>query len=212
MSTNLALMALIAIVLLVILALVIYLIDKVSSLEKEALGALQKSSGDSGGLPLAAAGIFGSLSGEALWQAVIEAGTSGMDALTLARERAKYALILSRHVEALFREGERDGSRGFAGPVSNTLRITMLSGAIESWLPPSLAQNIYQCGIDFSTSESARWPAIRQELFMHCAELYQMAGLDFRSAVVDNLIPEAESYAGTSSESAGRSPSTGIDI
>ncbi len=212
MSTNLALMALIAIVLLVILVLVIYLIDKVGNLEKEALGALQKSSVDKTGSPQASAGIFGNLSGEALWQAVIEAGTSGMDALALARERAKYALVLSRHIEALFREGERDGPRGFAAPVNNTLRITMLSGAIESWLPPGLAQSIYQCGVDFSTSESARWLAIRQELFMHCAELYQMAGLEFRSAVVDNLIPDAESYAGTDSEPSGRSPATGIDI
>lgn len=212
MNTNLALMALIAIVLLVILVLVIYLIDKVGNLEKEALGALQKSGNDTAALPQASAGIFGNLSGEALWQAVTEAGTTGMDPLALARERAKYALILSRHIEALFREGERDGPRGLAGQVNNTLQITMLSGAIESWLPAALAQNIYQSGVDFSTTESTHWPAIRQELFMHCAELYQMAGLEFRSAVVDHLIPVTEDYAGGNSESAGRSPSAGIDI
>ena len=212
MNTNLALMAMIAIVLLVILVLVIYLIDKVSHLEREALDAIQKTGTEATATPQAAAGLFGNQSGESLWQAVIEAGTSGMDPLVLARERAKYALLLSRHIEALFREGERDGQRGMAGTANNVLRITMLSGAIESWLPPLQAQNIYQCGANYATSPSVQWPAIRQELFMHCAELYQMAGLEFRSAVVENLIPDTGSDADISSESRGRTPAAGLDL
>ncbi len=212
MNTNFALMGLIAVVLLLILILIIYLIDKVGNLEKEALGAINKSSGETSGLPQTSSGIFGNLSGEALWQAVIGAEFSGMDAVALARERAKYALVLSRHIEALFREGERDGPRGLAGQVNNTLRITMLSGSIESWLPPLIAQNIYQCGVDFAGSEAAHWPSIRQELFTHSAELYQVAGLEFRSAVVDHLIPIEQNFAGPANEFAGKPPAAGIDI
>jgi hypothetical protein len=123
MNTNFDLMALIAVVLLVILLLVVYLIEKVGNLEKEARNALQKTGNDMARPTEASTGIFGNHSGEALWQAAIEAGTTGMDPLALARERAKYALVLSRHIEALFREGERDGIRGLAGQINNTLKI-----------------------------------------------------------------------------------------
>jgi hypothetical protein len=39
-----------------------------------------------------------------------------------------------------------------------------------------------------------------------------MAGLEFRSAVVDNLIPVTEDYADSNIEAAKKSPPAGIDI
>ena len=103
--------AFIAIGLLLILLLIVYLVDRVNTIEKETRRmALSMSQGSSDG-PKSAKAPFAGLSGRRLWEAMIGKGADNLSDDVLAELRERYDLVLHKHLESLYKEGWRDGER-----------------------------------------------------------------------------------------------------
>jgi hypothetical protein len=179
--------ALMAIGLLVILVLIIYLIDRVGAIEKEtrqALSSIQPK--NSVQAPLVP---FLGLSSKKLWDAMTGRPEAGMDPLALFDLQGPYQIVLSKHVEALYREGFKDSQRGLAGEPKNTKQITSSAGAVESWIPPAQANAVYQCGVQAAQTPEANWGPIREALDEAGRFLFGKAQLDTSSPLSEWLMP-----------------------
>ena len=91
---------------------------------------------------------FGDLSGENLWKAMsgediddenIEVGD--VDSL-----RPRYELVITRHIEMMLEDGRFDARAGERTAVKPLLRIPMLRGSVESFMPFTEASRLYEIG------------------------------------------------------------------
>ena len=179
--------ALMAIGLLVILVLIIYLIDRVGAIEKETRQALssiqQKNAAPPPLLP------FLGLSSKKLWDAMTGRPEAGMDPLAIFDLQEPYQIVLSKHVEALYKEGFKDSQRGMTGEPKNTKQITSSAGSVESWIPPAQANAVYQCGVQAAQTPESNWGPIRDALDEAGRFLFGKAQLDTSSPLSEWLMP-----------------------
>ncbi len=179
--------ALMAIGLLVILVLIIYLIDRVSTIEKETrqvLSSIQQQK-PAQAVPLP----FLGMSSKRLWDAMTGRPDSDLDPLAIFDLQGPYQLVLSKHVEALYREGFKDGQRGMSGEPKNARQITTSAGTVESWIPPAQANAIYQCGVQAAQTPEANWGPLRDALDEAGNNLYSKAQLETSSPLSEWLMP-----------------------
>ncbi len=177
--------ALMAIGLLLILILVIYLIDRVNAIEKETrkvMTSIQEKSA------LAAMPFMG-LSSKKLWDAMTGRAAEGLDAEAIAELRNQYQVVLSKHIEALYQEGFKDGQRGLSGQPKNTKQISTSKGLVESWIPSAQANALYQCGLNASQTPESEWGPIRASMDEAGQFLLGKTQLDASSPLSDWLMP-----------------------
>jgi hypothetical protein len=179
--------ALMAIGLLVILVLIIYLIDRVSTIEKETRQVLSSIQQQKTIQPVSLP--FLGMSSKKLWDAMTGRPDSDMDPLAIFDLQGPYQVVLSKHVEALYREGFKDGQRGMSGEPKNTRQITTSAGTVESWIPPAQANAIYQCGVQAAQTPDINWGPLRDALNEAGNYLYSKAQLDTSSPLSDWLMP-----------------------
>lgn len=91
---------------------------------------------------------FGDLSGENLWKAMSgqdiendEIDISDVDSL-----RSRYELVITRHIEMMLEDGRFDARAGERSAVKPLLRIPMLRGSVESFIPFTEASRLYEIG------------------------------------------------------------------
>ena len=91
---------------------------------------------------------FGDLSGENLWKAMSgqdiendEIDISDVDSL-----RPRYELVINRHIEMMLEDGRFDARAGERSAVKPLLRIPMLRGSVESFIPFTEASRLYEIG------------------------------------------------------------------
>ena len=91
---------------------------------------------------------FGDLSGENLWKAMSgqdiendEIDISDVDSL-----RPRYELVITRHIEMMLEDGRFDARAGERSAVKPLLRIPMLRGSVESFIPFTEASRLYEIG------------------------------------------------------------------
>ncbi len=191
---DLLLLGLIALAMLLVLLLTIYLIDRVNNIERTTMEVV-RGLGNSQPGSATAPGLFGSLSGRALWDAMTSDGAS-LDPIEESMLRQRYEPVLSRHLEGLFEDGRRDGQAGKFQMPQTSRRINTARGSVESWLPGNVVQLFYQCGQDFATQGPAQWAAIRGTLDEATRELFSKARLELRNRLSDALMgpdPDATS-------------------
>ena len=137
--------AFLAIGLLVVIILIVYLVDRVNSIERETRRVAQSVS-----TPVAPVkqGPFGDLEGKRLWDALSGRAPDGMDEPTLQDMRERYELVLHKHIQSVFEEGVKDGQRGLSGEPRNPRSIKTAKGAVEAWMPGSQINSLYKCGMD----------------------------------------------------------------
>jgi hypothetical protein len=169
-----------------LLVLVIYLVDRVNTLESNTRNLQQEGRKAAP----ADAGPFGGLSGKKLWDAMSGKPPEGWDAERVGDIRERYAVVLPKHIEMLFGEGVSDAKSGLSGTPRNTRMIGTLRGNVESWLPTLQNGVIYQCGVDSSQALPENLAAIRQRLDEACADLYQQTQLSLRQPMSTILMPE----------------------
>ena len=167
---------------LVVLALLIYLIDRVNTLERES--RMVKSP-----TPTISKGPFLGLVGRKLWDAMVAPPPSGVDAAEWAAVRNRYNLVLQLHIEDVFAEGQRDGQRGMAGEPKNPRAIASPDGSVESWLPLSQLKSIYQAGLDSCTATEEALMGVRVGLNEAGRALYQQTGMPIAPVQSDLLLP-----------------------
>jgi hypothetical protein len=182
-------LAFIAIGLLVVLVFIIYLIDRVNSIEKETRQFAQALHEQKEPV---SSGPFAGLSSKKLWDAMTGRVPDGMDPGLLVEVRERYEVVLQKHIELLYQEGVLDGKRGMSGEPKNTKIITTLRGSVESWLPTAQVNTIYKCGLDSSQLPPDQWDPVRQALDEAGQTLYAKALVQMRSPLSATLMPVSE--------------------
>lgn len=192
--------AMVALGLLLMLVLIIYLLDRINTLERETRRVAQSLA-----KPVQTDAWAG-LSGRRLWDAMTGKPPDNMDAVTLADVRERYDLVLHRHIEALYQEGWRDGARGMSATPANTRLIATARGSVESWLPAPQANTFYRCGLDASQTPVQAWGPIRLAMDEAGQILYEKAQIQSRSALSGWLMPDPVAQADAQADPTTPSP------
>ena len=179
--------ALMAIGMLLILILVIYLIDRVNAIEKETRKVVTSMHEKSA----RAATPFMGLSSKKLWDAMTGRAAEGLDAEAIIELRNQYQLVLSKHMEALYKEGFKDGQRGLSGEPKNTKQISTSKGLVESWIPSAQANALYQCGLNASQTPESEWAPIRASMDEAGQFLLTKTQQDASNPLSDWLMPSS---------------------
>jgi hypothetical protein len=178
--------AMMAIGLMLVLILVIYLIDRVNSIESETRKVVSTLTENAAKMATPSMG----LTGKKLWDAMTGRSTEGLDAQALDDLRSRYPVILSKHAEALYKDGFKDGILGTPpGDPKNTKEIATAKGAVESWIPTAQANALYQCGLSASQTPEAEWGPIRASMDEAGEFLWSKAQLDATSPLSEWLMP-----------------------
>ena len=183
----------------VVLILIIYLISRVNDLEARAFSsqgtgnpAEKKTENDS-------QKVFGGLSGRQLWDEWVSIANGGDDHYSIKGDRERFLALLELHVRSIIKTGIEHGAAGANEQPSNPLKIKMLRGEFESYLPSSQASRLYELGRELGASEDAQQRAALREALAETVDAVSMgidAGSSFvESAMRDVLInpPESES-------------------
>jgi len=183
----------------VLLVLIIYLISRVNDLEARAFSnqgtanpAEKKTENES-------QKVFGGLSGRQLWDEWVSIANGGDDQHGIKGDRDRFLALLELHVRSVIKTGMEHGAEGANEPPSNPLKIKMLRGEFESYLPSSQASRLYELGQELGSSEDAQQRAALGEALAETVDAVSMgidAGSSFvESAMRDVLInpPESES-------------------
>lgn len=191
MTTFLQVIILVAIASIAIL--VVYLIDRVNTLQRYTR-LLQHDAAEAED---PGAGPFGGLSGERLWDAVSGVPIDGWDTNSIDLVRNRYQLVLRKHVEELFLEGFQNAQAGVQAIPSSSRTIQTLRGSVESWIPIEHAIAIHQAGSARSKSTEDGLPEVRKALDDAVGTLFGLAGIKLPRPLSEHLIPltEAEQAA-----------------
>lgn len=183
--------AFLAIGLLVVIILVVYLVDRVNSLEKETRRMAQVSVAPT---PVAADPWAG-LSGKALWDAMTGRPPPHLSVATLQELRSNYEVVLQKHIQSLFDEGVRDGRRGLSAEPKNPRTIQTSVGAVESWLPGPQVNSLYKCGLDSTQLPPEALQPVRDALDEAGQQLFAKTEFPQTEPLSASLLPPLASVA-----------------
>lgn len=183
----------------VVLILIIYLISRVNDLEAKAFSsqgtenpAEKKTENDS-------QKVFGGLSGRQLWDEWVSIANGGDDRYGIKGDRDRFLALLELHIRSVIKTGMEHGAAGANEQPSNPLKIKMLRGEFESYLPSSQASRLYELGRELGASEDAQQRATLREALAETVDAVSM-GIDAGSSFVDSAMrdvlinpPESES-------------------
>ena len=183
----------------VVLILIIYLISRVNDLEAKAFSsqgtenpAEKKTENDS-------QKVFGGLSGRQLWDEWVSIANGGDDRYGVKGDRDRFLALLELHIRSVIKTGMEHGTAGANEQPSNPLKIKMLRGEFESYLPSSQASRLYELGRELGASEDAQQRATLREALAETVDAVAM-GIDAGSSFVDSAMrdvlinpPESES-------------------
>ncbi len=183
----------------VVLILIIYLISRVNDLEAKAFSsqgtenpAEKKTENDS-------QKVFGGLSGRQLWDEWVSIANGGDDRYGIKGDRDRFLALLELHIRSVIKTGMEHGAAGANEQPSNPLKIKMLRGEFESYLPSSQASRLYELGRELGASEDAQQRATLREALAETVDAVAM-GIDAGSSFVDSAMrdvlinpPESES-------------------
>lgn len=189
--------------LLLILVLVIYLIDRVNAIEKETRKVMS-SIAEKAPQSVATFDPFLGLSGKKLWDAMTGRLVEGLDAHGPEDLRNLYQVVLSKHIEALYKDGFKDGLRGLSNEPKNTRQITTAKGQVESWVPSAQANALYQCGLKAAEISPAEWGPIRASLDEAGLFLFSKTQLDASSPLSDWLMPQSQTASSLDASASSR--------
>jgi hypothetical protein len=123
------------------------------------------------------ADTFGGLSGRELWDAMIGVPMRGINPKELIPLKPRYEVVLQKHLEILFEEGQHDGREGFLMPVRCERIVPTLRGDIESWIPHEFAVGIYKVGYSLITEPDEEPDTLREQLDEIGDEIFSATGL-----------------------------------
>ena len=123
------------------------------------------------------ADTFGGLSGRELWDAMLGVPLRGITAKETLPLKPRYEVVLQKHLEILFEEGQHDGREGFLMPVRCERIVPTLRGDIESWIPHEFAVGIYKVGYSLITEPDEDPDTLRKQLDEIGDEIFSATGL-----------------------------------
>lgn len=186
--------AFLAIGLLVLILLVVYLVDRVNSLEKETRRISQMTAD----VALTPADPWLGLSGKPLWDAVSGRPPASLSVAALEELRLRYELVLHKHIQSLFEEGVRDGRRGLSGEPKNPRMLQTAQGSIEAWMPTAQVNTLYKCGLDSTQLAPEALGPVRQALDEAGQQLFAKVQLPLTEPLSTSLLPAPPAPAAAS--------------
>ena len=173
-----------------VVVMIIYLIDRVNSIEKISRNFSDGKSNHTPDLPLDKR--FGDRQGRELWSALSSAPGPGVDAERLSDLRSNYEPVLLRHIEELFEEGSLDARQDIQTQPTEVRWIRTASGQVQSWLPASDVRGIYDLGQDRERNGTKDLADIRARLDAFCERLFGTLGMRLTRSVSRLLLPGTE--------------------
>ena len=170
----------------VLLILIIYLISRVNHLEATAFSNLGASPAEKK-TETDSHKVFGGLSGRQLWDEWVAIANGGQDQYGIKGDRDRFLALLELHVRSLIKTGIEHGSSGVNEPPSNPLKIKMLRGEFESYLPSSQAERLYALGRELGASDDLQQQAELISALTDTVDAVSM-GIDAGSSFVDNAM------------------------
>ena len=171
----------------IVLILIIYLISRVNDLEAKAFssqGAANPAEKKTENEPQK---VFGGLSGRQLWDEWVSIANGGDDQHDLKGDRDRFLALLELHVRSVIKTGMEHGAAGANEQPSNPLKIKMLRGEFESYLPSSQASRLYELGRELGASEDAQQRAALREALAETVDAISM-GIDAGSSFVESAM------------------------
>ena len=111
--------------------------------------------------------------------------------------RPRYELVITRHIEMILEDGRFDARAKERTPVKPILRIPMLRGSVESFIPFTEASRFYEIGQEVETNpESAEKLAAEVDEIVD--ELFSRVKIERTTSFGRALLPIADT--GTSSD------------
>ncbi len=175
--------------LLVVIILMVYLVDRVNSLEQETKRIGQMPA------PAAAPAAFDpwqGLSGKALWDALSGRPPGHLSSGMVDELRNRYEVVLHKHIQSLFDEGVRDAQRGVSSDPKNPRTLLTAHGPIDSWLPMAQVNTLYKCGMDSVLSPADGQQALRQALDEAGELLFSRVQMAQMEALSLSLLPSPQ--------------------
>jgi len=178
----------------VLLILIIYLISRVNHLEATAFSN-QGAASEEKKTETDSHKVFGGLSGRQLWDEWVAIANGGQDQYGIKADRDRFLALLELHVRSLIKTGVEHGSSGINEPPSNPLKIKMLRGEFESYLPSSQAERLYALGCELGASDDPKHQAELASALTDTVNAVSM-GIDAGSSFVDSAMRDvsATSY------------------
>ena len=183
----------------VVLILIIYLISRVNDLEAKAFSSQATANPAEKKTENESQKVFGGLSGRQLWDEWVSIANGGDDQYGIKGDRDRFLALLELHVRSVIKTGMEHGAAGANEQPSNPLKIKMLRGEFESYLPSSQASRLYELGRELGASEDAQQRATLREALAETVDAVSM-GIDAGSSFVDSAMrdvlinpPESES-------------------
>ena len=183
----------------VVLVLIIYLISRVNDLEAKAFSSQGTANPAEKKTENESQKVFGGLSGRQLWDEWVSIANGGDDRYGVKGDRDRFLALLELHVRSVIKTGMEHGAAGANEQPSNPLKIKMLRGEFESYLPSSQANRLYELGRELGASEDAQQRATLREALAETVDAVSM-GIDAGSSFVDSAMrdvlinpPESES-------------------
>ena len=183
----------------VVLVLIIYLISRVNDLEAKAFSSQGTANPAEKKTENESQKVFGGLSGRQLWDEWVSIANGGDDQYGIKGDRERFLALLELHVRSVIKTGMEHGAAGANEQPSNPLKIKMLRGEFESYLPSSQASRLYELGRELGASEDAQQRATLREALAETVDAVSM-GIDAGASFVDSAMrdvlinpPESES-------------------
>ena len=183
----------------VVLVLIIYLISRVNDLEAKAFSSQGTANPAEKKTENESQKVFGGLSGRQLWDEWLSIANGGDDQYGIKGDRERFLALLELHVRSVIKTGMEHGAAGANEQPSNPLKIKMLRGEFESYLPSSQASRLYELGRELGASEDVQQRATLREALADTVDAVSM-GIDAGSSFVESAMrdvvinpPESES-------------------
>ncbi len=141
---------------------------------------------------------FGELSGKDLWNAMrgeeLEDPEIIVDPADLDKKRPRYEFVLSKHLESLLEEGRFDARNGERSEAKAVLRIQMLRGSVESYIPFAEASRLYEIGQEIEANPD-KGEKLKVETGEIVDELFSKVGMTAPNTLVDSMLSMTQSIS-----------------
>ena len=139
---------------------------------------------------------FGELSGKDLWDAMcgeeLENSEIEFDPADLDKKRPRYEFVLSKHLESLLEEGRFDARNGERSEAKAVLRIQMLRGSVESYIPFAEASRLYEIGQELETP-TANLEKLKKETSEIVGEIFSKVSIEVPKNLLDSMLSTSQS-------------------
>ena len=170
----------------ILLILIIYLISRVNELEARAFSN-QTTAATEKKTENEPQKVFAGLSGRELWDEWVSMANGGDDQYGIKGDRDRFLALLELHIRSLIKTGVEHGASGTNEPPSNPLKIKMLRGEFESYLPSSQAGRLYTLGRELGASEDSAQKAALVAGLTETVDAISM-GIDAGSSLVESAM------------------------